>query len=326
MLTKVFCILVQGTRLMDKPNDRSMHFKPTLRGGGVVFVSLSLLSIPLLCYLTNTSFYDQWVLTLSIFMIASVSFLDDLLDLTVKTRFLIQCAAALLVALCILPEQLNFIFFSIENSQLIVPLVFFVVLWAINHFNFMDGLDGLCASQAAFLLMAYAVLFSINEAPFYQGFCLILMSCLLGFLIFNFPPAKLFMGDVGSATLGLITFSIALIAQKYFQVPILYWFMLNALFLFDATCTLIRRMLKQEQWFAPHRKHAYQRLRQSGISVRTILFAQLLINACFFIFVLLVNLGVYYSGVLVFIQIAIILLIYCFIEKIFPMFQSEFGS
>ena len=95
------------------------------------------------------------------------------------------------------------------------------------------------------------------------------------------------MGDIGSATLGLITFSIALIAQQQCQIPILYWFMLNGLFLFDATSTLIRRMIKREKWFAPHRKHAYQRLRQSGIFdsqdfIRSIFNKRLFLYSCIF--------------------------------------------
>jgi UDP-N-acetylmuramyl pentapeptide phosphotransferase/UDP-N-acetylglucosamine-1-phosphate transferase len=326
VLTKVFYILVQNTRLMDKPNDRSMHSKPTVRGGGIVFISLSLLSLPLLCYLMQTSFYQLWALALSLFMVASVSFLDDLFDLSVKPRFFIQCTAALLIAVFIQPQQLDFVFFSMNSPKFMIALIFFMALWAINHFNFMDGLDGLCASQAAYLLGAYSILFSINQAPFYQGFCLVLMSSLMGFLIFNFPPAKLFMGDVGSATLGLITFSIALTAQQQFQIPIIYWFMLNGLFLFDATSTLIRRIMKQEQWFAPHKKHAYQRLRQSGISIRRILLSQLLINSCFFILVFLVDQGIFYSSILIFFQMGIMILIYYLIEKIFPMFQSKLSS
>lgn len=324
VLTKVFCVLAQDTRLMDKPNSRSMHFKPTIRGGGLVFIGLALLSLPLLGYLTQTSFHNQWVLMLSILLIATVSFLDDLYHLSVKPRFLVHCATALLVALFIRPEQLNFGFFSISYPILIIPFVFVVALGAINHFNFMDGLDGFCASQAVFLCAAYAVLFAIHGASFYLSFCLVLSCSLIGFLIFNFPPAKLFMGDTGSATLGLITFCIALIAQQQFEIPILYWFMLNGLFLFDATCTLIRRIINKEKWFAPHRKHAYQRLRQSGITVRMILLGQLLINGSFFTFVSLLNMRVFDSSLLISLQMGIIFLIYYLIEKIFPMFQSEF--
>jgi UDP-N-acetylmuramyl pentapeptide phosphotransferase/UDP-N-acetylglucosamine-1-phosphate transferase len=306
---------------MDKPNDRSMHFTPTIRGGGLVFIGLSLLSLPVLCYLTQTSLYEQCVFAISIMLIAAVSFLDDLYHLSIKPRFLVQLFVALLVALFIRPEQLNFGFFIVSYPLLIVPFVFILVLWAINHFNFMDGLDGFCVSQAIFLCAAYAVLFALQGAAFYQGFCWVLIACLVGFLFFNLPPAKLFMGDIGSATLGLITFVLALIAQQKFQIPILYWFMLNGLFLFDATCTLIRRMLKKEKWSTPHRKHAYQRLRQSGITVPMILIGQLVMNISFLALVL--NMRTLHSIAPMLLQIVLIFLIYYLIEKIFPMFQSE---
>ena len=324
VLTKLFCVFAQDTRLMDKPNERSMHSKPTIRGGGLVFIGLSLVSLPVLCLLTQTSFIEQAVFSLSILMIAAVSFLDDLYNLSVKPRFLVQCLAALLVAVFIRPQQLDFIIFSISYPVLIIPFIFIVTLWAINHFNFMDGLDGFCASQAAFLFAAYALLFGMYGASFYQSFSLVLVFSLLGFLMFNLPPAKLFMGDIGSATLGFITFSLALIAQQKFQIPIVYWFMLNGLFLFDATFTLIRRMLRKEKWSAPHRKHAYQRLRQLGITVPVILLGQIAINGIFLLLIfILQRVNMFGSNMVILLQIGLIALIYCWIENKFPMFHNN---
>jgi UDP-N-acetylmuramyl pentapeptide phosphotransferase/UDP-N-acetylglucosamine-1-phosphate transferase len=326
VLTDIYCRLAQGTRLMDKPNDRSMHIAPTSRGGGLVFVSLGLLAIPILCALTHTSFLGQLILIVSALIIAAISFVDDLYHLSAKLRFLVQSLVALLFVVFMRPQQLDLVLFSINYSLLIIPVVFLLVLWAINHFNFMDGIDGFCASQAIFLFAAYSVLFAIYGATYYQYFCIVMVSCLFGFLLFNFPPAKLFMGDVGSATLGLLTFAMALIAQQKLQIPILYWFMLNGLFLFDATSTLIRRILKKENWSAPHKKHAYQRLRQAGISVPIILLGQLVINSSFLVLVLLMNNQVFYSILLIGAQVGLVFVIYHLIEKIFPMFQAEFTS
>ncbi|MFT4059905.1 MAG: glycosyltransferase family 4 protein [Legionella sp.] len=324
VLTEVYCNLAQGTRLMDKPNERSMHSKPTVRGGGIIFIGLGVLSLLILSYITSTPFLKQLVLALSIVMIATVSFLDDLYHLSAKSRFCVQALVALLATIFLRPEQLNLGLLTISHPVFIILLVFFLVIWAINHFNFMDGIDGFCASQAAFLFVAYAVLFALYDSSFYQYFCLIMVACLLGFLIFNFPPAKLFMGDVGSASLGLLTFAVALIAQQKFQIPIFYWFMLNGLFLFDATITLIRRFLRKEKWSSPHRKHAYQRLRQAGVTVPFILLGQLLLNCAFLILVLLINNQALSAILPIIIQIGMIFLIYYSIEKIFPMFQSHF--
>lgn len=321
MLTKVFCAVAQDTYLMDKPNNRSMHSVPTVRGGGLIFIGLALVSLPILSYVTQTSFEEQLIFLFCIFLLATVSFLDDLYHLSVKIRFFTQCGIALLIAIFMQPSQLDF-GFTINYSFLIIPFIFFTVIWAINHFNFMDGIDGFCASQAIFLLSAYAIILGIYDATFYQNFCCILIFSLIGFLFFNFPPARVFMGDVGSATLGLITFCIALIAQQKFHIPILYWFMFNGLFLFDASFTLIRRILNKENWSLPHRKHAYQRLRQSGVKVSTILLGQLLMNMSFFILVLLIQMQrVYFS--LIVLQFCFMLLIYYLIEKKLPMYSSD---
>lgn len=322
--TKLFCGIAQNSKLIDKPNDRTLHLKPTVRGGGIVFIGLSLLILPFIWYFTGTLYKESVFLLLCILLIAGVSFFDDIYDLPIKIRLGVQCIVAFILAVFIRPEKLNFILFSVSHDYIIIPFVFFMVIWAINHFNFMDGLDGFCASQAIYLLASYFILFNVPHALVYQDFCWILICSLIGFLIFNFPPARLFMGDVGSASLGLIIFSMALIAQQKYQIPIVYWFMLNSLFLFDSTVTLLRRIMNKEQWFAPHKKHAYQRLKQFGMDTRFILFAQLLMNG--------------FIGCLVFLSwtqkltilcalfmLTLILFSYYFIiERIYPMhFQAS---
>ncbi|HAT8089024.1 TPA: glycosyl transferase, partial [Legionella pneumophila] len=227
ILTKLFALFAQHTKLIDIPNERNLHSRPTVRGGGLVFIGLSLFCWFFIC---NSQFFltlDQFIFSTAIIFIATISFIDDFYNLSVTIRFFFQCLIAFLIVIFILPSQLDFGLFLFENTYLIAFFLFFAVIWAINHFNFMDGLDGFCASQAIFLLAAYALFFNSAGSLIYQDFCLILISSLAGFLIFNFPPAKIFMGDVGSASLGLITFFIAIIAQKNYQIPILYWFILN---------------------------------------------------------------------------------------------------
>lgn len=323
LLTKAFCILAQNTRLMDLPNNRSLHQTPTVRGGGLVFIGLSLLSLPFLCNYTQTSLSDLWILIICIISLATVSFWDDLFTLAVKPRFLVHLLVAVLVACFMMPDQLNFIFFSITNPILIIPFLIIATLWSVNHFNFMDGLDGICAMQAVFLCASYAIFFGLFGSALYQDFCIILICSLIGFLFFNFPPARLFMGDVGSATLGLIVFCIALIAQKKFQLPIMYWFMLNALFLFDASITLLRRIINKEVWYTPHRKHAYQRLKQSGMNARWILFGQFVVNSFFLIIVALVQANVLNIAPALLIEMTLICLIYMATERKYPMFENQ---
>jgi UDP-N-acetylmuramyl pentapeptide phosphotransferase/UDP-N-acetylglucosamine-1-phosphate transferase len=257
---------------------------------------------------------------LSVVLLAAISFWDDLYHLSVMIRLAVQCIVALIVALCLRPETLDFVFFSLSNDYLNVLFIFFAVIWAINHFNFMDGLDGFCTMQSIFLLGFYFILFGFYQAHVYQDFCLILISGLVAFLVFNFPPAKLFMGDVGSASLGLIIFALALIGQQKYQIPLLYWFMLNSVFLFDSTITLIRRMINKEQWFAPHKKHAYQRLKQFGINTRFILTGQLILNGIIAYLVLAMinnHINVFFalSGIML-----LLISVYFLVEKIYPMY------
>lgn len=323
LVTKIFCSLAQDTKLMDKPNERSLHSVPKVRGGGLIFIGLFLCALPWFGSLYHAPLMEQAVLFGSVWLIALISFCDDLYTLSAKPRFAVQCLIAGLISVTARPECFDLVLFSINNSYLIMGLTFFITLWAINHFNFMDGLDGFCGSQAVFLFFAYSLLFGFVGALFYQDLCLILIFGLIGFLAFNFPPAKLFMGDVGSATLGFISFYIALVAQQKYDVPILYWFILNALFLFDATITLLRRIHKKEKWFAAHRKHAYQRLKQYGLNTRLILLGQLLINLSFLVGVLLIKNKSLSIEVVLPVLLVVLFVSYLIIEKLYPMFRVE---
>lgn len=320
LLTKIFCALAKGTLLMDKPNERSMHKDPVVRGGGAVFITLSVIAFIILSKLKHYDWLQETVLLSSIALLAAINFLDDLYNLTAKLRFSIQSLVAILIIYSTFPIHLDFVIFSLDNPIFTSVFLFLAIIWAINHFNFMDGLDGLCASQAVFLLVVYGLLFFVHQATIYQDFCCIFMACLLGFLIFNLPPAKLFMGDVGSATLGLITFSLAVIGQQKYNIPIIYWFILNGLFLFDTTLTLIRRILNKEKWFVAHRKHAYQRAKQQGISSPIILLVQAVINLVIFFIIWFLNLNQTTFYLALFLPLIILLCVYLLIELKKPMF------
>jgi UDP-N-acetylmuramyl pentapeptide phosphotransferase/UDP-N-acetylglucosamine-1-phosphate transferase len=308
---------------MDKPNERSMHVIPTLRGGGLIFIVLFLIGIPVLGYLNNSPIREQVLLFTCVFLLAVINFFDDLYNLPAKPRFAVQCVVAGLVSVAMKPQSLDFVLFTLSNTNIIKGVIFFMILWAINHFNFMDGLDGYCGTQALFLFVSYALMFCGVHALFYQDLCLILVFGLIGFLAFNLPPAKLFMGDVGSATLGFISFYMAVVAQQKYHIPMVYWFILNGLFLFDSTFTIFRRMYKKEKWFAAHRKHAYQRLKQYGLNSYYILFGQLIINLFLFtgVFLLQKNM-VSPSGLLLFL-ISMLFSVYLMVEHLFPMFKRD---
>lgn len=326
LLTKGFCILAKDTRLMDKPNERSMHKVPVVRGGGIVFITLSTLSFLFFGYLKNYNLKETYVLLFSILFLALINFFDDLHSISAKARFFVQSLIAVLIICWINPVQLDFVIFSINNQMIVSIFLFFSIIWAINHFNFMDGLDGFCASQAIFLFSAYALIFFVYQAYEYQFFCEILAACIVGFFILNFPPAKLFMGDVGSATLGLISFGLAIVGQHKYGIPILYWFILNSLFLFDSTITLIRRFLNGEKLYVAHKKHAYQRVKQLGLSSRMLLLIQLIINIALFLFMWLDLIKAFPSYGVILLSIGVLCCIYIIIEKRRPMFSLSIAE
>ena len=302
--------------LLDNPNQRSSHTIPTPRGGGIVFIGLWLVflcicalskAIPLLLFLT---FF------LSSVVIATISYIDDNYSLKASLRFLFQMLAAILALVCIGPvSSLDFGFFTLTIIWLIMPLLFFAMVWSINLFNFMDGLDGFTTIEALFMLGIGGILIYHQGGQDTAYLIWGLVATLLGFLCWNWPKAKIFMGDVGSTTLGLIIMITGIVAQKYYQVPFILWLMLYGVFLFDATVTLIRRILRKEQLHLAHRNHAYQRLNQAGWSHKQVLFGLFGINTILTFIVLLANkypaLTLYFS----ILELFILILIYWLIEK-----------
>jgi Fuc2NAc and GlcNAc transferase len=137
-------------------------------------------------------------------------------------------------------------------------------VWWINLFNFMDGIDGIAGSQAVFMLLAGAGLAAWGRPDVTADPIWILMLCMaaaaIGFLCLNWPPARIFMGDVGSTYLAFIISALALATVQAGWLSYPVWLVLGAMFVSDATVTLLTRMIRHERWHAPHRSHAYQRL------------------------------------------------------------------
>ena len=251
--------------IIDRPNERSLHVTPTVRGGGVVFILTWLVASGIVLMFFPIEHAIE--ILAAIVLVASVSFIDDVKSLSAKQRFLIQIFASGLMIHAFWPMD-----------WLSAILMMYGALWAINHFNFMDGMDGFAAAQSIFVLLAYAILFQSLDMQADYWLSLLLSSAVAGFLLWNFPPARIFMGDVGSATLGFIIFIFACRASHVGHVSLASWVMLNGLFLFDATVTLVRRLVAGEKWYQSHKTHAYQRLYQAGFTVRQILFGQLVTN------------------------------------------------
>ena len=245
--------------LVASVNERSSHTTPTPHGGGI---ALSITWFIGLVYLYFIGEIEPSLFYALLFgaIISIVSFFDDIYELSPKLRLIIQATVAI-GGLYFLGgfETLTFGIFDIQNPILTNVFAFFMIIWFINLYNFLDGINGYAGSEAVFLALSGFVLFGGNHF-------LVLAVAVLGFLYWNWNKAKIFMGDVGSTLLGynIAIFTIYYANQEATNFWI--WIILFALFWFDATLTLIRRKLNKEKLSQAHKKHAYQRLTQSGWS------------------------------------------------------------
>jgi len=263
--------------LVDIPNDRSSHVVPTPHGGGIAIAVTWFSGIGYL-YMVDQIDSGLFYALMVGAVIAMVSYLDDLYELNPKLRFAVQLFVAL-VGLWFLGglSILDFGLFALENQIITNTVAAIAIIWFINLYNFLDGIDGYAGAEALFLGAAGFVFF--GDAHF-----LVLVSSILGFLIWNWHKAKIFMGDVGSTLLG---YNIAIFTIYYAnQEPLNLWIwvMLFGLFWFDATLTLYRRYKNKEQLSVAHKKHAYQRLTQSGWKHSKVVIYAMAVNAILFLF------------------------------------------
>ncbi|MEA3490885.1 MAG: glycosyltransferase family 4 protein [Campylobacterota bacterium] len=261
--------------LMDIPNDRSSHAAPTPHGGGTAIAVTWFAGIGYLFAVDQIS-SDLFYALMAGAVIALVSYLDDLYELRPKVRIAAQLFSAL-AGLWFLGglNVLDFGLFTIENQIITNTIAVIAIIWFINLYNFLDGIDGYAGSEAVFLGIAGYLLF--GEVHF-----LVFVASVLGFLVWNWHKAKIFMGDAGSTLLG---YNIAIFAIYYQNhgTSIIIWLILFALFWFDATFTLYRRYRNREHLLKAHRKHAYQKLTQSGWSHSRVVIYSVIINTTLFI-------------------------------------------
>lgn len=237
--------------VVDKPNARSSHSVPTPRGGGLGFMPIIFIFGIVYAFYHQDDYRLLVQLSLA-FVLCSISWLDDLYDIAPKIRFIAQTAVvALALHLTIdLPLHWN------PFLHAIVFLVFlFGWVWFINLYNFMDGIDGITSIQTVVLLIGLAMIF-----PDYNPLYLVIGGSVLGFLFWNSPPAKIFMGDIGSIGLGFLMgyFLIQLALTGY--EGFLQALILPLYYIGDTTITLGKRIYRREKFWQAHRQHFYQKI------------------------------------------------------------------
>lgn len=265
--------------LMDTPNARSSHVLPTPRGGGVAIVLSFVLVLPVLTHVLDVLPANAlWALLGGGALVAVVGFIDDHRHIEARWRLLTHFAAAIWVLLWLGVPSVSVLGWELAPGGLGLALAALYLVWLLNLYNFMDGIDGIAGVEAICVCVGGAVLYSIVGEPLQALVPLILASAVAGFLWWNFPPARIFMGDAGSGFLGLVLGALSI--QAALVLPALYWswLILLGVFIVDATVTLLRRLARGERVHLAHRSHAYQHAARHFGAHRPVTLAVLAIN------------------------------------------------
>jgi len=239
---------------VDTPNHRSLHQRVVPRTGGIGLI-IGILAGAAFLYYSGAQDGPAW--WLFIIPLVLISFIDDMKGVPFYWRF----AGHFLIAGL-------FLVFVLPHGFVIGSLFVLLIVWMTNLFNFMDGSDGLAGGMSMFGFAAYAVAAYFQNNSAFAVINAVIASASLGFLVFNFNPAKIFMGDGGSIPLGFLAAAIGLIGYQQQLWPCWFPIIVFSPFIVDATLTLLKRLFKGEKIWQAHRSHYYQRLVQMGLGHR----------------------------------------------------------
>ncbi len=265
--------------IVDVPNSRSAHVTPTPKSGGVAIVATFGIGVVIIfcfaqtIYIRQTFFYG---FVFSALLISAISLYDDINNRPFAFKLAIQVVAAMVVMLSgLVIEQIALPFVGLVSlGWLTYPISFLWILGLTNAYNFMDGLDGLAAGVAIIVSAFFCFITFSQGSTFVYITSYTVMSGAIGFLIYNWSPARVFMGDVGSAFLGFVFSVLAIIATghdashtSFLVMPLLLF---N--FIYDTFFTFMRRLMRGERVFDAHRLHLYQLCNRLGYSHRAVSF------------------------------------------------------
>jgi Fuc2NAc and GlcNAc transferase len=253
-------------RIVAIPNERTLHVGAVPRGGGIVVASVWLALLALLFSNDQVAQGDFLALFVGGAVVAILGIVDDVVDLKASLKLLVQIVAVIWglswvggmpdFVLPFAPEDLEWLGFLFGTLAL---------LWAISLYNFMDGIDGMAGSGAVFMSVTMGTFLWLQGNTPFAALCFLLAAACAGFVWFNWPPAKLFMGDAGSGFLGYV-FGLLMLASVREEPTLLWvWLVIMGYFLTDTTTTLLLRMIFVKPFYGTHRFHAYQSLaRRTG--------------------------------------------------------------
>jgi Fuc2NAc and GlcNAc transferase len=258
---------LRSRSVVDLPNDRSSHTVPKHRGGGLAIGGVAFIGIAVAAGAGWIPLNVAVALIGGGLLVGGVGWLEDLRGVSVEIRVAVHFFGATLAVIWLggFPA-VTFAEVSIHLGHAGSLLAIVGLVWLVNLYNFMDGIDGLAAGEAVSTGIAGGALLLVAGEAGLAAVAFLIAGASGGFLVWNWSPAKLFMGDVGSGLLGFLLGVLALASERAGAVPLVLWILLIAVFVFDATVTLVRRVLRREPWYAAHRTHAYQRAVQAGWS------------------------------------------------------------
>ncbi|MCF4994977.1 glycosyl transferase [Pseudomonas syringae] len=245
--------------LIDVPNARSSHTVPTPRGGGVAIVLSFLVAVPLMGLAGALTWNCVYAFLGAGTAVAVLGFLDDHGHIAARWRLLGHFCAAIwaLSWLNGLPV-ISVASYSVDLGWLGHICAAFYIVWMLNLYNFMDGIDGIASVEAICACVGASLVYWLGGFDYLLAAPLVLAVAVAGFLYWNFPPARIFMGDAGSGFLGIILALLSIQAASYSPQLLWVWLILLGVFIVDASVTLIRRLLRGDKVYEAHRSHAYQ--------------------------------------------------------------------
>lgn len=257
ILTGLFRMAALRIRLIDTPVSRSAHTDPVPLGGGVVIVALALLVVSYY-YSVGMIPRPEFAALIAAGAIAVIGIVDDIRQLDIRWRVSMQFLAAIWVVYCLgnVPA-IDFGILQLPESWVLNVLAVFALVWLLNLYNFMDGIDGIAGSQLIFVNLLTIVIV-INSDDVLVLLSATFAACATGFLFWNWSPAKIFMGDVGSSFIGFSLGVMALLSMHHNSMTVWTWVLLLAVFIVDATLALVNRCRLKQRWYEGHASHAYQ--------------------------------------------------------------------
>jgi len=309
-----FCKVSLPKQLLDYPSKRKIHHIPTPKVGGCIIL-ISLLATSLLFGLWKNDNYSYYLILCTIFFL--IGLLDDVYDWDYKKKLLSQISGIMLFLIIIPIDMSKIIFTSIEIQ---IPWLNYllIILWIlaiINSFNFFDGINTLAGSLGIIFFTSYCILFYSNQSVFPSEICIILIFSILGFLIYNRTPAKMFLGDSGSIFLGFLIATLPLLftINKSVGIDVTYPVIITSILIMEITYLILSRIRNKKSPFYADKTHLHHQLLNLNLRNRYVV---LIIIFC----TILLSILAYFSRQLLFYQVVVILLFLFVIIIVLPRY------